>query len=455
MILRTLAGLVLLAALPAHAEDSFDGGAIPAPKILMPAQAPAAAEVVLISDAAGWGAREEAMAKALTAQGAIVVGIDLPSWLPKLEAEDRDCVYITADIESLSQQVQRSTGDANYSLPLIAGIGAGGAQALAIAAQTPLATIGGTFAVDPTEAIALKKPLCTQAVRRDGTKAGTAIYALTPGALPDPVSVAFTGSADPAGRAHVKALTADWPDIAVSDSAKAPDAALTDLLTAAISAEADSAAPLGLPLAELPVAKPSRDTLAVVYSGDGGWRDIDRQIGDALQEAGIPVVGVDSLRYFWSERQPQETADDLVKIIDHYTDLWNVSKVVLVGYSFGADILPATYDLLPQATKDQVSQLSLLALSHGKSFQISVMGWFGQEASGHGDPVDDLKAVNPALVQCFYGKEEDDDPCPDLAAKGIETIGTSGGHHFDGDYEALAKAIAAGLDRRAAAAPKP
>ncbi len=35
-----------------------------------------------------------------------------------------------------------------------------------------------------------------------------------------------------------------------------------------------------------------------------GWRDLDREIGENLQKEGIPVVGVDALRYFWNERQP-------------------------------------------------------------------------------------------------------------------------------------------------------
>jgi type IV secretory pathway VirJ component len=37
-----------------------------------------------------------------------------------------------------------------------------------------------------------------------------------------------------------------------------------------------------LPLIELPVATPGR-SMAVVYSGDGGWRDIDNDIAGRLQ----------------------------------------------------------------------------------------------------------------------------------------------------------------------------
>ena len=62
--------------------------------------------------------------------------------------------------------------------------------------------------------------------------------------------------------------------------------------------------------------------MAVVYSGDGGWRDIDKEIAGRLQELGIPVVGVDSLRYFWSERTPERIAADLDLIMAHYREAW-------------------------------------------------------------------------------------------------------------------------------------
>ena len=62
--------------------------------------------------------------------------------------------------------------------------------------------------------------------------------------------------------------------------------------------------------------------MAVVYSGDGGWRDIDKDIASRLQAKGIPVVGVDSLRYFWSEKTPEQIAADLGLIMAHYREAW-------------------------------------------------------------------------------------------------------------------------------------
>jgi len=73
----------------------------------------------------------------------------------------------------------------------------------------------------------------------------------------------------------------------------------------------------------------------VIFSGDGGWRDLDKTIGERLAEAGVPVVGVDSLRYFWQEKTPEGVASDLAGILRHYAEEWQRPQVALVGYSFG------------------------------------------------------------------------------------------------------------------------
>jgi type IV secretory pathway VirJ component len=100
--------------------------------------------------------------------------------------------------------------------------------------------------------------------------------------------------------------------------------------------------------------------LAIVLSGDGGWRDLDKTISEKLQSAGVSVVGWDSLRYFWSRKSPDHVASDLGAIVDTFLSRWGGSKVVLVGYSFGADVLPFACDRLSPETKAHIVQLSLL-----------------------------------------------------------------------------------------------
>ncbi|OLP52711.1 type IV secretory pathway protein AcvB [Rhizobium rhizosphaerae] len=443
------AGLPALAQVAmAQEKPTYDTGSIPADHIMVPTKA-LTGNVVLISDAKGWSAEDETRAKALVDKGVAVIGIDLPVYLKGLKPEEGDeCIYTISDIESLAHQIQRAANSDSYRPPILAGIGEGGAMALAMIAQSPDATIGDAIAVDPLDSIPLTTQLCTPADKT--LKDGRMTYGLTEGDLPAPVTVIFTPQAPKPGRDHVAALVKDHSDIATRDTtdpaSDALDQAIADQVAAANASEGDN--PLGLPLALLP-AKPAYDTMAVFYSGDGGWRDIDKEVGSELQDAGIPVVGVDALRYFWSKRTPEETAEDLARIIDTYRRQWKVKHVLLIGYSFGADIIPATYNLLSQQNKDRVSQITLLALSRAVDYEISVQGWLGVDSSdSEGDSLKDIAKINPKLIQCIYGTEEDDDPCVKLKSTGVEAIGIEGGHHFDEDYEALAAQVVASLKRR-------
>jgi type IV secretory pathway VirJ component len=196
--------------------------------------------------------------------------------------------------------------------------------------------------------------------------------------------------------------------------------------------------------------KATKDTLAILYSGDGGWQELDEKVGGYLQNEGIPVIGLDSLAYFWSARTSQETAKDLGRIIDYYTKRLNVQHVLLIGYSFGADVMPASYSRLTREQKSKVRAVSLLSLSHKVDYVISLRGWLGLQTEGKGgNPVDDVRSIKPEIIQCIYGKDDDhDNACPALRGTGVQVIGMSGGHHFGGDYDGLAQHILGSLKTR-------
>lgn len=420
---------------------------IPDPQIFLPEGDVARAAIFLISDGDGWGSPEEAAATELRDKGAIVMGVDLPRYIRRLERLQGDnCLYLVSDIEDLSRKVQRGFGGSDYRLPVIAGEGAGGALALAIAAQTPASTAGGTVAADPTADIPLTRPLCTPA-QRHVDRFGES-YLLTPGPLPDPMVVLLSPTATEDGRLHADELRAQWPAVELRDISDKPLVALTEALSP--KAGDDAAGPLSdLPLAILD-ATPTQDSMAIVLSGDGGWRDLDKTIAENLQARGIPTAGLDSLRYFWSERTPEQVAADLTRIIETLSAKWNVRQVALIGYSFGADVLPATLKVMDPSVRAKLTQVSLLGFSEQAAFQISVGGWFGFLPQGGRATLPDVKAYDLTRVQCFYGEEEPDTACPALAGTAAEIIKTKGGHHFDGDYDRLADDIAKGLARRAA-----
>ncbi|PAU52066.1 virulence factor family protein [Pseudomonas sp. PIC25] len=204
-----------------------------------------------------------------------------------------------------------------------------------------------------------------------------------------------------------------------------------------------------LPVVDVPAAQ-SSDTLTLFYSGDGGWRDLDRAVAEEMAKGGYPVIGIDSLRYFWEHKSPEQGAADLARLMRQHRQA-GMRHFVLVGYSFGADVLPAIYNRLPAAEREQVDAVVLLALARSGSFEIEVQGWLGstgQEAA----TVPELVRLPPARVLCVYGREEaGESGCTDPAYQG-ERLALPGGHHFDENYAALAERLIRAIRARTAGA---
>ena len=239
--------------------------------------------------------------------------------------------------------------------------------------------------------------------------------------------VAFPVGSDTPGHRRIAALKAAGTPVEISNGAGGAAETLAALLRPLLApvATAPVAGIANLPLIELP-AEHHGPFLAIVLSGDGGWRDVDKGVAEKLQSDGVSVVGWDSLRYFWSKKSPEQTARDLSAVIDTYVSRWNEFKVALVGYSFGADVLPFAYNHLSPEAKVRVVQLSLLGFAPAADFEISIAGWLGVAPGKDAlATVPALAPIDPTMVQCFYGATENDSACPLISRKG-EIIRTAG-----------------------------
>jgi type IV secretory pathway VirJ component len=199
-----------------------------------------------------------------------------------------------------------------------------------------------------------------------------------------------------------------------------------------------------LPLVELPATDAAKDVLAIMLSGDGGWAGLDKEVARELNARSVPVVGWDSLRYFWAARTPDGAARDLDRVIRHYTQTWHKSQLLLIGYSQGADTLPFMVNRLPEESRRLVGATALIALSDEAFFEFKVSHWLGAPTGGL-PTAPELESARMGTVICVYGKDESDSLCRKLHGANIRAVVLPGGHHFDGDYAAVAQAILAAL----------
>src|SRR5690348_3009470 len=121
------------------------------------------------------------------------------------------------------------------------------------------------------------------------------------------------------------------------------------------------------PVAAHAVAPPEGkdDVMAVIVSGDGGWADVDRRLGIALIDRGVPVLGINSFKYYWRGHDPRQTARELDALMTKQLDAWGKRRIWLIGFSFGADVLPTITDQLGAERKaDQDRKSTRLNSSH-------------------------------------------------------------------------------------------
>ncbi len=259
-------------------------------------------------------------------------------------------------------------------------------------------------------------------------------------------------TAAPAAKGHWRSVWTDQPtdntavfirSLGDVDTRIAPyDTPLDKLLIEEVESaigQSNQAAP-PMPVVEVPSTKPS-DTVTLFYSGDGGWRDLDRSVADEMAAQNYPVVGVDVLRYFWEHKTPEQAAADLAATMAYYRKHWGVKSFVLAGYSFGADILPPIYNRLSTQDQNSVALLVLLALADRADFEIHVSGWLGQSDGEHALAPELIKLPKQKIL-CVYGKDEKaETACTALANSEADILELPGGHHFDQDYPKLTRRI--------------
>jgi type IV secretory pathway VirJ component len=190
----------------------------------------------------------------------------------------------------------------------------------------------------------------------------------------------------------------------------------------------DSVIPVGdLPL--VPIQAARGPLLAVPLTGDGGSAAGDKSLAVAFLRHDVAVVGLSSPRYLAHERTRHQAAGDLARILRHFLDAWHRERVVIVGYSRGADIGPFMVSRLPAALRDRVALTALLGPGERASFKLGLLDLF--RAHGRqGLPVSsEVAKLRDTPVLCIYGPRDAGAICPSLQEAGLaRAVVRTGGH---------------------------
>lgn len=184
---------------------------------------------------------------------------------------------------------------------------------------------------------------------------------------------------------------------------------------------------------------------AVYLSGDMGLRfGMGPKVAPALAGHGIPVIGISSAANFATRRTRAEIDSMLADAVHTALARTGAKRVVLIGQSFGADMVATAAPDLPAALRAGIAAIVLVVPSQTAYFRADPTG-LAYLGTPDARPAAAMRALGWAPVICIYGVRETDSLCPALTGGSGHVIGLPGGHFLDRDDKRLVATILGAL----------
>ena len=446
--------------------DSLKYGSFGKMPVYVPYEAPKSV-VLFVSSEDGWNRTASDIAKSIVLQGALVVGIDYKHYTRNLNSNSRKCYYPAADFEALSLLLQKKYKIRKYLKPILIGNGSGSTIIYGILSQAPGNTFKGAIALGFNPEFNSFKPLCNGTGLASQLIKGGKIFYLQPCKKLSAPFIILKGEKDKVF--PITEIQKYIKDIPLCEMVSIPKVGYTfkvhrNWLPQFITAynnvvDAPSFAsqknnntllasqpiiPLSgdMPINLIPSSSKDSLPLAFVISGDGGWTSFDQNLGEALSEKGISIVGLDAQSYFWNEKTPDETAAEISKAIEHFMQQWHKKSFILVGYSFGASIIPFVVNRLPADLKESLVGDYSLSPDEKADFEIHISDMLSIDNDDNNyDVLKEIKKMKLQNLVCVFGEEEESVATNNFIKTGIKVVVVPGSHHYNNDFNSVAELI--------------
>jgi type IV secretory pathway VirJ component len=413
--------------------------------------------VLFVSGDGGWNKGIMNIGMHIVAQGAMVVGINIKHYEKNKKQSKLSCYYPAGDFESLSIYIQKKYKFSTYLKPVLMGYSSGATLVYGALVQAPENTFKGAISMGFCPDIVSTKPLCRGS--------GLELHPITPGVswflepynkLKNPFIV-INGVKDKiCNYKDTEAFVKKVPSgefILIQDAAHGMSVKsnyMPHLLYAYKKVKESSISiPTDGPFVILPAEKGGNQPIVLFISGDGGWTSFDDGIAKELVKKGISVIGMDSQKYFWQQRTPKETALEIAKILEYYLTEWEKTTFVLVGYSFGADVVPFIIPILPENISKHLIKSILISPDISADFEIHISDLLHINPSREAyDVVEGVRNLRNDSIVCIFGSDEDTKRVLSFEKAGAIIKILPGKHHFNNDYNSLKNVIMFSLPKK-------
>jgi type IV secretory pathway VirJ component len=405
--------------------------------------------VILISGDGGWKFGVVGFAETFSEMNTLVIGVDVQGYFKNLRSRPGECYVVAADFVQLATDIEKKYDFPEYKPPLIMGYSSGATLVYGILAQARPGTFIGGISLGFCPDIELPKMLCQTNGLTERVDVTGKSYFLQPDARLGNQWIVLQGKLD---------KICSYPDVAdfVKKTTDAELIALPDVghgfskwadfmpqwkdAFNRLIAKYEKTLPANYNIDQiknLPVIITNSKTgnndapLALLLSGDGGWYGFEQTIADELSSLGIPTIGLDSKKYFWNRRSPEETAGDMVKLLSYYSKEWGRKKFVIIGYSLGAELVPFIVNRLPADIKSNIFSALLLSPAVTTDFEIHFSNMLGIGSNKNTyDVIDETIKMQPVHTLIIFGDEEKTKVPALLAGTDAQIRTIPGDHHY-------------------------
>ena len=422
--------------------------------------------VLFISGDGGWNKGVVSMGYHLIDHNAMVAGINIQHYFKQLNARKEACCYPASDFENLSMYLQKKYHFKAYMKPILVGYSSGATLVYGLIAQAPFNTFKGGISLGFCPDIEIAKPMCSgSGLKYHVLKEGHSYYLEAKEDLSCPLMVLhgtidqvcdYNSTAEylkPIRKAelitlpkvgHGFSVERNWvPQFLASfDKIVASGDQVEEIAPTHQAEYISPAMDITLPLVTTPA--PANDNAPMVFmiSGDGGWTDFDQDIANEMSRKGYPTLGLDAQKYFWTKRTPEECVHDFSVAIEEYLGKWHKKSFILLGYSFGADVVP----FLPAQFSPYLSQVlaGIVMMSPDRTgdFEIHVMDMLSLGSSKDKyDVVDAVKKLPKMTTVAMFGDQEPPEDIKAFRDTGVAIEVLPGSHHYNKDAAAVVNAI--------------
>jgi type IV secretory pathway VirJ component len=193
-------------------------------------------------------------------------------------------------------------------------------------------------------------------------------------------------------------------------------------------------------------ASDGRGPLVILLTGDGGWANADQKVAEELMTRGSSVIGVNMRAYLGTKRSPDEAARDIGCVARTYGERWQRDRLLLLGYSRGADVAPFVAARWPADLRARLTMVALVSMSAKANFQYHFIDLVRDVAR------DDDVEINPEIARmrglnviCVFGKEDHDSGCLKTDTTIVKRFERTGGHRLTQGFAAIAELLTPAL----------